>query len=50
MPDTLIAKLLRFLKQNEGVLSKRAREKEFKMLNEKECKNIEQMFKELFID
>lgn len=49
MPDKLIATLLRFLEQNEGVLSKRAREKEFKMLTDKECKDIENMFNELFV-
>ena len=49
MPDKLVATLVRFLEQNNGVLSKRAREKEFKMLTEKEGDKIEKTFKEIFI-
>lgn len=48
MPDKLVATLLRFLQQNNGTLSKRAREKEFKMLTEKEVKKTEKIFKEIF--
>jgi hypothetical protein len=49
MPDKMVNTLVRFLEQNEGVLSKRAREKEFNMLTEEECKKIEITFNELFI-
>ncbi len=48
MPDKLVAMLVRFLQQHNGVLSKRAREKEFKMLTEKEVKKTERIFKEIF--
>ena len=48
MPDKLIATLVRFLQQNNGVLSKRAREKEFAMLSAKEVNKIEKLFKEIF--
>jgi hypothetical protein len=48
MPDKLIATLVRFLQQNNGVLSKRAREKEFAMLTEKEVTKIEKAFGVLF--
>ena len=48
MPDKLVATLVRFLQQNNGTLSKRAREKEFKMLTEKEANKIEKTFREIF--
>lgn len=48
MPDKLIATLVRFLQQNNGVLSKRGKEKEFKMLTEKEVNKIEKIFSEIF--
>ena len=49
MPDKLLATLVRFLIQNDGTLSKRGREKEFKMLTEKEVNKIEKVFKQTFI-
>jgi hypothetical protein len=49
MPDKLIATLVRFLEQNNGVISKRAREKEFSMLERKEIKVIEDEFKSIFM-
>ncbi len=49
MPDKLIALLLRFLEQNEGKLSKRAREKEFSMLNDDEIKQIEGIYSGIFV-
>jgi hypothetical protein len=49
MPDKLIATLVRFLEQNNGVISKRAREKEFSMLELKEIKVIEDEFKSIFM-
>lgn len=48
MPDKMVATLVRFLEQNQGVLSKRASEKEFAMLNEKEIKHIESTYATLF--
>lgn len=47
MPDRLIALLVRFLEQNNGEFSKRAREKEFKALNDEEIKEIEKNFKRI---
>lgn len=48
MPDKLISVLVRFLEQNQGVLSKRAKEKEFSMLTEREIKRIESTYTEIF--
>ena len=48
MPDKLISVLVRFLEQNQGVLSKRAKEKEFSMLTEQEVKRIESTYTEIF--
>ena len=48
MPDIMVAMLIRFLEQNNGTLSKRAREKEFKDLASDEILEIEQSYKILF--
>jgi len=48
MPDRLVALLVKFLSQNDGLLSKRAREKEFSELSETEIKSIEELYKEIF--
>lgn len=48
MPDKLVSVMVRFLEQNQGVLSKRAREKEFSMLTETEVKRIESTYTEIF--
>jgi len=48
MPDKMVSTLVRFLEQNQGALSKRAREKEFAMLTDKEVKNIESIYATLF--
>ena len=48
MPDNLVSILVRFLEQNQGQLSKRAKEKEFDMLSEKEVKQIESMYASIF--
>jgi hypothetical protein len=50
MPDDVVALLIRFLEQNQGVLSKRAREKEFAVLTLEEVKNIEEKFKTIFVE
>ncbi len=48
MPDKTIALLIRFLTQNNGRFSPRAKEKEFATITEKEAKNIEEAYKEIF--
>jgi Fic family protein len=48
MPDKLVALLVRFLDQNSGELSKRAREKEFTSLNDKEVIEIERNYQSIF--
>ncbi|NJB82065.1 Fic family protein [Wenyingzhuangia aestuarii] len=48
MPDRLIALLVKFLGQNNGVLSRRAKEKEFSELTEKEVKAIEKLYGDIF--
>ena len=48
MPDKLVSILVRFLEQHQGQLSKRAKEKEFNMLSEKEVKQIESMYASIF--
>lgn len=50
MPDKLIALLVRFLEQNNGVLSKRARENEFESLTDEEVQTIEKVYREIFIN
>lgn len=49
MPDKIIAMAVRFLEQNNGQLSKRAREKEFKELKETEVRALEEKYRELFL-
>jgi Fic family protein len=48
MPDHIMDLLIRFLYQNRGVLSKHAREKEFKDLSEEECQGLERLYKEIY--
>lgn len=48
MPDKTVALLIRFLEQNNGKLSKRALEKEFSVLTEKEVKEIEEHYQLYF--
>lgn len=48
MPDNMVAMLVRFLEQNNGELSKRARQKEFVMLTAEEIKDIEKQYNNLF--
>lgn len=45
MPDHTVALLVKFLEQNKGRFSKRAREKEFSNLTDKEITDIEENFK-----
>ena len=48
MPDKLVDLLIRFLAQNNGKLSKRAREREFEKLTDIEIQTIEQKYEEIF--
>lgn len=48
MPDKLVATLVRFLEQGEGMLSKRAKSNEFVLLTEEEVSMIESTFKDVF--
>jgi hypothetical protein len=48
MPDNLVDLFIRFLIQNNGKLSKRAREKEFEKLTSSEIRAIQQKYEEIF--
>lgn len=48
MPDKMVALLVRFLEHSNGVLLKRAREKEFKSLEETEINQIQTKYLEIF--
>jgi Fic family protein len=48
MPDKMVALLIRFLEQNNGSLSKRAKEKEFSTLTDNEVKEIEEHYQVYF--
>jgi hypothetical protein len=48
MPDGMIDLLIRFLDQNNGRLSKRARDKEFSRLTEAEVQTIERKYADIF--
>ncbi len=50
MPDHTVNLLHRFLQQNGGTLSRRAREREFEPLTESEVEQIEQMYAKQFLD
>ncbi len=49
MPVSTIDLLFSFLKQNEGKLSKRAKDKEFSALQEHEIVYIEAIYNEIFV-
>ena len=49
MPDSTIALIVRFLEQNEGKLTKRARTNEFKDLSAVEIEEIELSYEQLFL-
>ena len=48
MPDKMVSMLVRFLEQNSGTLSRRAKTKEFSLFNDIEVKEIENHFKGIF--
>jgi hypothetical protein len=49
MPDKMVALVVRFLDQNNGVFSKRAIENEFTELSDHEIQKIEKVYKDIFI-
>lgn len=48
MSDRLAENLLMFIRQNKGTLSKRRRENEFKALDNKEIRQVEEIVREAF--
>lgn len=48
MPDKMVELVVKFLVQNSGVFSKRAREKEFTDLSDDEVKDIEENYSQIF--
>jgi len=48
MPDHMVALLVRFLEQNSGKFSRRAKEKEFKNVTEPEIADIERHYDIIF--
>lgn len=48
MPNDMVALLVRFLEQNNGVFSNRAKEKEFKQVSPPEIAIIEENYKLIF--
>ena len=50
MPDKTVALLIRFLEQNNGQLSQRARTKEFNALTNEEVRDIENGYQEIFLE
>jgi hypothetical protein len=48
MPDKMISLVIRFLEQNQGNFSKRAKEKEFAELTNNEAESIEKYYKSVF--
>ena len=50
IPDKTVALLVRFLEQNDGKMSKRAKEREFMTLSADESIEIENKFHEIFLE
>jgi hypothetical protein len=50
MPDKMVAMVVHFLAQNNGQLSKRAREKEFNALSDHEVTEIEKQYQRIMLD
>ncbi len=50
MPDRTVDLLFRFLHQNQGQLSMRAREKEFAAMTEQETAQVEDVYGQIFGD
>lgn len=49
MPGRLVDLLIRFMRQNDGKLSKRARGKEFSALTDEEVQAIEIKYEQIFL-
>lgn len=49
MPDHLADLQIRFLQQNQGKLSQRAKQNEFKALTPEECEDLEDIYGQIFI-
>lgn len=49
LPDNYISLMVKFLDQNDGSFSKRAKNKEFKKLSLKEIQQIENFYKQIFV-
>lgn len=50
MPDKMVALAVRLLEQNNGQLSKRARENEFGKMSNEEVEAMEKKYKEVFLE
>jgi hypothetical protein len=48
MPDRLAQNLILFIRQNDGTLSKRKREKEFSALTDEEVRDLESIVQDAF--
>lgn len=48
MPDHRVDLLIRFLQQNKGILSQRAKEKEFQALTPQECEQLRKLYEQFF--
>ena len=48
MPDQLAQNLILFVRQNDGTLSKRKREKDFSALTDEEVKGLESIVQDVF--
>jgi hypothetical protein len=48
MPDRLAQNLILFIRQNDGMLSKRKREKEFYKLTDEEVRGLESIVQDAF--
>jgi hypothetical protein len=46
----MVSILARFLEQNQGVLSERAKEKEFSTLSQREVEQIEAEYRSIFLN
>lgn len=49
MPDKTVALMIRFLDQGKGLLSERAKTREFKEVNDEEVRSIENKYQEIFM-
>jgi hypothetical protein len=50
MPDRLAQDLIMFIRQNDGKLPKKRRQKEFAALTDDEVRQVEALYEEIFAD